>query len=1640
MLSLISKLTITTIITKLRKMKNLGKKSCYCLGGFFNNGFSAKLSLLLAFLLMAFQWIQGQTFAPQDVISTNASSAQDVEVSDLDGDGDLDVLSGSLADDKVAWYENDSSQNFTAHTISTQFDAVRDIQVDDLDGDGDLDVLVASQGDDLVGWFENDGNQNFTRDTIATNLDGAAYVYTEDLNQDGHLDVITASYNDDKVAWHENNGSQQFTTHVISTNAALTGCVYAADMDNDGDTDVLSASASDNKIAWYENDGSQNFTTHAITTNAKGAWDVHAVDLDGDNDQDVLSASWTDNKIAWYENDGNQNFTKHVISANAGSAWDVDVGDIDNDGDKDVLGASSFGDYVAWYENDGSQNFTTNIISKNITKGRRIKTGDWQGDGDLDVFSASEGDNKIAWYENLINLKSKKSDSLNVNALEFYGKGGHIETDSTSAFDLKGADPVTVSLWIKTKQKVDQGKRVNPVMITEKGQTRGSGHDKGIQINSNGQATFYIFDGTEVRAYSKTRVNDGKWHHIAGVFDGSKIYTYVDGKMENSSAASKTHNFKSPHLVMSFLKDGRHQWFKGKIQRLHVWNKAKSGNEIRNEICDSILPYNKDLIAYYDLNGGGDTVQDLIRSNNGKINKIGNTRPEWILDSASFNCAKGNSLKFSGNKDYLETYTSSSFDLKAKDPVTVSLWLKTSQEVAKGKKANPVMITERGQTKGSGHDKGIQINNKGQVTFYVFNGSEVRAYSNTKVNDGEWHHVTGVFNGSNIYTYVDGKLEASKKVNKTHNFNSPHLVLSFLKDQRHEWYKGFIDEVRIWNKARSQSAIQKAMCGPVDTSNHSHLQAYYDLNGTGKIVNDLSGNFNDFAYSGANQNPIRVKNAIDACLKGYALNFDGVDDEVRSGKGAKSSNYQEWSCGMWVKPENWDNNKREDIFSINENWSSRPLNLALENGYLKHFRGQAAHEVMKFNVSNLNGWHFLALTQDRKDSNTVKVNMFVDSNKVQSITGNYEDMNTKNLTIGATMDPKKNNQSENFFNGLIDDVSIWGKEISKKQIEGYLCSNSIETPKNSNLIANWDFNEGEGSLAYDLLGNYNGSLKPTGSKGPQWVIDSFSKGECGKNSIVVNVPDCSNCGKKVVDYSQGLTIKGDTIKTSRSKPSHVIGQPRPDTFFSLGFGQKSFITVAFDSFMTGDLTIYESTWNSTNYPEKADVYVSEDQTSWYYVGEADNQNNKSGDLHPFTFALDSIRYKYVKVVNTTDSTQFGGDADGFDLNAVCAGKVAPVQELNPEPACQYYGQKIIDYKQGAYKNGNSIAAARSNPKNALGQPSLHLYSLGFQDTMSQKPYVILGFKDLMTGKLSVYEHDNNPLEKAKVYVSKDTSNWTYVGVAHNYNHAFGEQYATTFNLDSINYQYVKLVNATKKANWGPKGDGFDLTGICAEKQVPSGPLKTLTKGCFTVKYLDSQNNPQKGTMKKVYRVINNCNKGWSYTAFELKPGTQVLSYASKGNYPVENTTNNPFHSIKFECHKPDCFKNGDSSWFQFTINQKDTLSDVKVRSQAGLNQGTVTFSNEPTDEEESAGIDGDEKDQWKVYPNPVKQGSPLTIQWSGTTGKAEEARLLNAQGQVAKRFKMEKGRQASKVNTSGLSKGMYLLQTNNKTIKRIIIF
>ena len=366
----------------------------------YTNALWANLCFLFLFFI-GFALGQAQytvVFTKHDIYA-NANGARLATTADVDGDGDLDVLSASISDDSIRWYENDGSEGFTVHDIDTSADGAYSVTTADVDGDGDMDVLSASAWDDSIHWYENDGSEGFTAHTISTNADSVRSVATADVDGDGDMDVLSASALDNAIRWYENDGSEGFTAHDIYTSAIYAFSVATADVDGDGDMDVLSASSDDNSIRWYENDGSGSFTVHSIFANATGAFSVTTADVDGDGDMDVLSASGGDDSIRWYENDGSESFTARTIYTNADNALSVTTADVDGDGDMDVLSASGGDHSIRWYENDGSESFTARTIYANATFAYSVTTADVDDDGDIDVLSASYSDDSIRWYE-----------------------------------------------------------------------------------------------------------------------------------------------------------------------------------------------------------------------------------------------------------------------------------------------------------------------------------------------------------------------------------------------------------------------------------------------------------------------------------------------------------------------------------------------------------------------------------------------------------------------------------------------------------------------------------------------------------------------------------------------------------------------------------------------------------------------------------------------------------------------------------------------------------------------------------------------------------------------------------------------------------------------------------------------------------------------------------------------------------------------------------------------------------------------------------------------------------------------------------------------------------------------------------------
>jgi hypothetical protein len=375
-------------------------------------------------------------------IATTAAAPELSQTADLDGDGDQDMVYSIFSSDRIVWIENDGTGNFVGgeKLISTLADGPSSLFSADLDNDGDIDVMSASFLDKKIAWYENDGLGNFgVQQIISSSVNSANFVYASDLDSDGYLDVLSISLINDEIAWYKNDGSANFgTQRIISSTANGANCVYASDLDDDGDFDILSSSFNDDKIAWYENtDGMGTFGGEQIITTLAGrASYVYSADLNNDGSMDVLSSSLDDNKIAWYENDGNGVFgVQQIISSNAMEAYMVRAADMDADGDMDVLSASYDDDKIAWYENDGTGNFVLeNIVSSSANGANSVYASDLDNDGDLDLISSSDLDKKVNGYESNL-LQAQCEGDIEFNEVGGAATSWTWSTDGSATID-----------------------------------------------------------------------------------------------------------------------------------------------------------------------------------------------------------------------------------------------------------------------------------------------------------------------------------------------------------------------------------------------------------------------------------------------------------------------------------------------------------------------------------------------------------------------------------------------------------------------------------------------------------------------------------------------------------------------------------------------------------------------------------------------------------------------------------------------------------------------------------------------------------------------------------------------------------------------------------------------------------------------------------------------------------------------------------------------------------------------------------------------------------------------------------------------------------------------------------------------------
>lgn len=338
------------------------------------------------------------------IISASSNGPYDALTADLDGDGDLDIVTSSKTGGELAWLSNDGSENFTQNLINGSLTYPERISIVDLDQDGDLDILTTeSGGGGNISWWVNDGSENFTETLIDSSVTSPSEIHAVDFDGDGDLDIVASDPNTAAdFFWWENDGSQNFTKNSDAGSFRGIHSLYPVDIDKDGDYDLVTSESTSDQLDWWENNGSESFTGTLIQT-ASRLGQIHSVDLDLDGDMDIVGINQDSDELVWWANNGSETFTKtSIASLSTTGNYTLDLGDIDGDGDLDIFSTASTIWDVSWWRNDGSESFTEVSVDSSVAFGgpQRLSFVDMDGDGDLDLLGANlNTGRKVTWWE-----------------------------------------------------------------------------------------------------------------------------------------------------------------------------------------------------------------------------------------------------------------------------------------------------------------------------------------------------------------------------------------------------------------------------------------------------------------------------------------------------------------------------------------------------------------------------------------------------------------------------------------------------------------------------------------------------------------------------------------------------------------------------------------------------------------------------------------------------------------------------------------------------------------------------------------------------------------------------------------------------------------------------------------------------------------------------------------------------------------------------------------------------------------------------------------------------------------------------------------------------------------------------------------
>lgn len=210
----------------------------------------------------------------------------------------------------------------------------------------------------------------------------------------------------------------------------------------------------------------------------------------------------------------------------------------------------------------------------------------------------------------------------------------------------------------------------------------------------------------------------------------------------------------------------------------------------------------------------------------------------YLPTHTSMSQTTNHSLSVNGTSGHMSVPNSTSINISG--PITIEAWIKVNAITGN---YQDIVCRESWSVPGTGGGYEFAVTNTGKLRLdlYQSHNQYTTVIGSTTITTGTWHHVAGVFNGSQMRVYLNGVLDGS--LSTTNGPASGTSPLNVGKSTYGTYYfGGLIDQVRISAAALYSSNFTPGL-GPANQT-----RAFWKFND--QTTNDFSGNFNHGTLQG----------------------------------------------------------------------------------------------------------------------------------------------------------------------------------------------------------------------------------------------------------------------------------------------------------------------------------------------------------------------------------------------------------------------------------------------------------------------------------------------------------------------------------------------------------------------------------------------------------------------------------------------------------------------------------------------------------------------------------------------------------------------------------------------------------------------